>query len=58
MGDIQALVQAVFDAAKTSPVQLQPPLGVEFLGFRAGEQGDVLVSAALALAQQAGGLCH
>jgi hypothetical protein len=56
--DIQALMQAVFDAAKTGPVELQPPLGVEFIGLRAGEQGDVFVLAAVALAQQSGGLCH
>jgi hypothetical protein len=49
--DVQSLVQAVFDAAKTGPVEFQPPLGVEFLGFRAGDQGDVLVLATVALAQ-------
>jgi len=56
--DVQALVQAVFNAAKTGPVELQPPLGVQFLRFSAGEQSDVLVLAAVALAQQPGGLCH
>src|SRR6266545_4312383 len=49
-------MQAVFDAAKTQPVQFQPFLGVELLGFRAGQQGDVLVLATLALAEQASGL--
>jgi hypothetical protein len=48
--DVQALVQAVFDAAKTGPVELQPPLGIQFLRFSAGEQSDVLVLAAVALA--------
>jgi hypothetical protein len=56
--DVQALVQAVFDAAKSGPVELQPPLGIQFLRFSAGEQGDVLILAAVALAQQAGGLCR
>ena len=55
--DVQALVEAVFDAAKTGPVELQPLLGVQLLWFSAGEQGDVLVVAALGLAQQSGGLC-
>jgi hypothetical protein len=56
--DIQTLVQAIFDAAKTGPVELQPPLGVEFLRFGAGQQGDVLVLATVTLAQQARGLRH
>jgi hypothetical protein len=29
MGDVQTLVQAIFDPAKARPVQLQPFLGVE-----------------------------
>ena len=33
MGNVQTLVQAVFDAAKTRPVELQPLLGVELLGW-------------------------
>ncbi len=54
--DVQALVQAVFDTAKTGPVPIQPSLCVQFLWFSAGEQGDVLVLATVGLAQQAGGL--
>lgn len=51
VGNVQALVQAVFDAAITRPVELQPLLGVEFLGFGAGEEADVFVLAALGLAE-------
>ena len=51
MGNIQALVQAVFDAAITGPVELQPLLGVELLGFGAGDQADVFVLATLGLAE-------
>jgi len=32
MGNVQTLVQAVFDAAKSRPIQLQPFLGVELFG--------------------------
>lgn len=56
MGNVQTLVQAVFDAAKTGAVQLQPLLGVEPLGWCAGDEADVFILAALGLAQQAGGL--
>jgi hypothetical protein len=58
MRDVQALMQAVFDAAETGSVELQPALGVQFPRFRAAQQGDVLVLAPVALAQQAGGLSH
>jgi hypothetical protein len=53
MGNVQTLVQAVFDAAKTSAVEFQPLLGVEPLGWSAGDEADIFVLAALALAQQA-----
>ena len=36
LGDVQALVQAVFDAAKAGLVQVQPLLGVESFGSGAG----------------------
>ena len=53
LGDVQALVQAVFDAAITRPVELQPLLGVELLRLGAGNEADVFVFAALGLAQEA-----
>jgi len=52
--DVQPLVQAVFDAAKASPVEFQPLLRIEFLGFGAGQQRDLFVLAALSLAEQSG----
>ena len=51
LGNIQTLVQAVFDAAKTRPVKLQPLPGVELLGFGAGNEANVLILAALGLAE-------
>ena len=58
VGNVQALVQTVFDAAKTSPVQFQPLLCVEFLRLSTGQQGDVFILATVGLAQQSGGLCR
>jgi hypothetical protein len=51
MGNVQTLVQAVFDAAKTRPVELQPLLGVELFGFGTGNEANVFILAALGLAQ-------
>jgi hypothetical protein len=51
MGDVQTLVQAVFDAAKTRPVKLQPLLGVELFGLGTGDEANVFILAALGLAQ-------
>jgi len=51
VGDIQTLVEAVFDTAKTRPVQLQPLLGIEFFRWGAGEQANVFLLATLGLAQ-------
>ena len=51
MGNVQTLVQAVFDAAKTRPVKLQPFLGVELVGLGTGEEANVFLLAALGLAQ-------
>jgi hypothetical protein len=51
MGNVQALVQAVFDAAKPRPVKLQPFLGVELFGFGTGNEANVFILAALGLAQ-------
>lgn len=51
MGNVQTLVQAVFDAAKTRPVQLQPLLGIEPFGWSAGQQANVFSLAALGLTQ-------
>lgn len=56
VGNVQALVQTVFNAAKTSPVQLEPSLGVKLVGSGAGEQGDFFILTTFGLAQQAGGL--
>ena len=35
MRDVQPLMQAIFDAAKASPVEFQPLLRVEFVRLRA-----------------------
>lgn len=51
MGNVQPLVQAVFDAAKARPVQLQPLLGIERFGWGAGDEANVLILATLGLAQ-------
>jgi len=51
MGNVQTLVQAVFDAAKARAVELQPLLGVELMGLGAGNETNVLLLAALGLAQ-------
>jgi len=51
MGNVQTLVQAVFNAAKTRPVQLQPFLGIEFFGCSAGNEANVFILATLGLAQ-------
>lgn len=51
MGNVQALVQAVFDATKTCPVQLQPLLGIKPLGRSAGDEANVFILATLGLAQ-------
>jgi hypothetical protein len=50
MGNVQTLVQAVFDAAKARPVQLQPLLGIEPFGWSAGDEAKVFILAALGLA--------
>jgi hypothetical protein len=54
--DVQALVQTIFNAAKTGPVQFEPSLRVEFLRLGAGDQGDLFILTAIGLAQQAGRL--
>jgi len=51
MGNVQTLVQAVFDAAKTRPVKLQPLLGVELFGVGTGDEANVFLLAALGLTQ-------
>jgi hypothetical protein len=51
MGNVQTLVQAVFDAAKTRPVKLQPLPGVELFGLGTGDEANVFILAALGLAQ-------
>jgi hypothetical protein len=51
MGNVQTLVQAVFDAAKAGPVQLQPMLGIELFGGGAGNEAKVFILATLGLAQ-------
>lgn len=54
--NVQPLMQAVFDAAKASPVEFQPLLRIEFLRFRTGQQRDVFLLATFSLAQQSGRL--
>ena len=56
--NVQPLMQAIFDAAKASPVEFQPLLRIEFLWLGAGQQRDVFVLAALSLAEQSGRLGH
>ena len=56
LGDVQALVQAIFDATKTLTVQIQPLLGVELVGWGAGQQRDRFVVPTVGLPEQAGGL--
>ncbi len=56
--NVQPLVQAIIDAAEASLVEFQPSPGVEFVWFSAGQQSDVLLLAALGLAQQSGSLRH
>jgi hypothetical protein len=51
MGDVQSLVQTVFDAAKAPPVKLQPLLGIELFGSGTGNEAKVLLLASLGLAQ-------
>ncbi len=51
MGNIQTLVQAVFDTAKSRPIQLQPFLGIELFGWSAGDEAKVFILATLGLAQ-------
>jgi len=51
MGSVQPLVEAIFDAAKTGPIEFQPFLCVELGRFGTGEESDILVPAALALAE-------
>jgi len=58
MGDVQTLVQAVFDPAKARPVQLQPLPGVELGRLGTGNEANVFILAALGLAEQAGRLCR
>jgi hypothetical protein len=50
MGNVQTLVQAVFDAAKTRSVQLQPLLGIEPFGWSAGDEANVFILPTLGLA--------
>ena len=54
MGNVQTLVQAVFDAAKTSAVEFQPLLGVEPLGWSAGDEADIFILAALGFGAASG----
>ena len=51
MGNVQPLVPAVFDAAKTRPIKFQPLLGVELFGFGTGNEANVFLLAALGLAE-------
>jgi len=51
MGNVQTLVQPVFDTAKARAVQLQPLLGVELGGLGTGQEAKVFILAALGLAE-------
>jgi len=55
--NIQALVKAVFNAAKAGAVELQPPRGVQALGRSAGQQGDGFGLTPGGLAAHPGDLC-
>ena len=48
--NVQPLMQAIFDASKASPVEFQPLLRVELFWWRAAQQGDLFILAALGLA--------
>jgi hypothetical protein len=51
VGDVQTLVEAVFDTAKTRSVQLQPLLGIELFRGSTGEEANVFLLATFGLAQ-------
>jgi hypothetical protein len=51
VGNIQTLMQTVFDAAITRPVEFQPLLSIELLGWGAGNEADVFVFATLGLTE-------
>jgi len=54
---VQALVQTVFNAAAAGAIKPQPSLGVEFLGWSAGQQGDGLGLAVGGLTANSSHLC-
>src|SRR5260221_11799827 len=54
--NVQTLMQTVFNAAETGAIELQPLLGVEFCRLGAGDQANVLLLAAVGLAEQPGRL--
>ncbi len=56
VGDVQTLVEPIFNATKTGAIKLQPPFGVESARFGAGNERHVFILAALSLAEQTGGL--
>jgi len=58
VGNVQTLVEPVFNAGKTGSIELQPPLGVELGRLGTGNESNVLVLAALALAEQSSRLRH
>ncbi len=58
VGRVQPLMEAIFDAAESGSIELQPPLGVELGRRGAGHEGNVLILAAFGLAEQPGGLPH
>ena len=49
-------MEAVFNTAKTGPIEFQPLSGIELFGRGAGQEANVFILAALGLAQQAGRL--
>jgi hypothetical protein len=51
VGDVQTLVEAVFDTAKTRSVQLQPLLGIELFRWGTGNEANVFLLATFGLTQ-------
>src|SRR3974377_1690036 len=55
--NVQTLMQAVFDAAETGAIKLQPLLGIEFCRLGTGNEANIFILAARGLAEQPGRLC-
>src|SRR6266478_1262745 len=55
--NVQTLMQSVFYAAETGAIKPQPLLGIESCRLGTGDQANVLLLAAVGLAEQPGRLC-